>query len=130
MEALEAAVLMLPAGEFSFTEGTRPEERDINEDTDELVTHLDDLVHEREILGLAMPWHKAVPSLVPNIGEVGQVSLDGAALETLLAVDGKRTVGDMALVNGAGKTAQAIKRLTAAGLVTVEPLPGEEQSEA
>src|SRR6266542_3783709 len=50
VEALEAAVLMLPVGQFSFTEGVLPKDRDVNADTDELVTHLDDIVHEREIL--------------------------------------------------------------------------------
>ena len=130
IEALEAAVLMLPAGEFAFTEGIRPADRDVNEDTDELVTHLDDIAHEREVLGLAMPWHRAVPCLAPNIGGVGEVTLDGPTLETLMAVDGKRTVGDIALVNGAGRTAQAIKRLKDAGVVTVEPLDAEVESAA
>jgi len=125
VEALEAAVLMLPVGQFSFTEGVLPKDRDVNADTDELVTHLDDIVHEREILGLAMPWHRAVPNLAPAIREVGEITLDGSTLETLLAVDGKRTVGDIALANGAGRTAQAIKRLQEAGIVSVEPLHAE-----
>jgi Domain of unknown function (DUF4388) len=130
VEALEAAVLMLPAGQFSFTEGVLPKDRDINTDTDELVTHLDDIVHERTILGLAMPWHRAVPSVAPTVGEVGEIMLDGPTVETLLAVDGKRTVGDIALVHGAGRTAHAIKRLQEAGIVSVEPLNTETEPAA
>jgi len=51
-------------------------------------------------------------------------------VETLLAVDGKRTVGDIALVHGAGRTAQALKRLQEAGVVRLEPLNDQVESAA
>ena len=128
VEALEAAVLMLRAGEFAFIEGVLSNDRDVNADTDELVTHLEDIARERDILGLAMPWHRAVPTIAPGVAKVGEIRLDGASMETLLAVDGKRTVGDIALVHGAGRTAQALKRLQEAGVVTVEPLNDQESA--
>ena len=65
-----------------------------------------------------------------RISDVGPVTLDGADLETLLAVDGKRTVRDFALVNGAARTGQTLKRLQEAGIVTIEPLRSEEERAA
>ena len=122
VEALETAVLALREGQFAFTEGIVAKAGDINAETGELVAHLEEIAQERDTLELAVPWYRAVPRTNPRIGELGEVTLDGEALETLLAIDGSRTLRDIGSNGAADRTARAIRRLRDAGIVTVDAM--------
>jgi hypothetical protein len=120
VEALETAVLALREGEFAFTEGIVSKAGDINADTGELVAHLEEIAQERDTLELDIPWYRAVPTVNPAIGELGEVTLDGETLETLLAIDGRRTLREIGATGAPGRTGRAIRRLRDASIITID----------
>lgn len=136
--ALEEMVLVLTSGHFTFSNDVPPpEEQNIHLATEELQAHLDGLVAQHANLPQIISSTEAVPRLVEPIdqenrsgrpdqpGKAGEIVLDRSTLQTLLAVDGRRTVEEIARDHPA-QTVKELATLMELGLIRVD-VPGASQ---
>src|SRR5688572_7486340 len=96
LAALEAIALALPRGEFRFTGGAAPEERDVDLPPEDLERYLTSLAEEQTALARAIPSLAAVPRPADpgpdGAGTPERITIDRSTLYSLLLVDGRRTV--------------------------------------
>src|SRR5215204_4307485 len=99
LPALDALVQALPGGTFTFDSSVQPPtDGDIGLSQDELQAHLDDLVARTERGAPTLPSLNAIPHVVPlsdQSASEDNVPLDRNTLQTLLAVDGTRSVREI-----------------------------------
>jgi hypothetical protein len=118
--ALEAIMLGLPGGSFTFTDGEPRPDRTFGLTPDELQTRLSAFARERSRLSAAVPSLGAVPRVAKAPGTGGEVVLDGAAIETLLAVNGERSIAEIASDQGLVQTARELTKLLDNGLINID----------
>lgn len=132
LAALEGLMLLSAGGRFSFQESAPPAEQTIAMTAEELDAYLTGLAAHAAQLAHLIPSLAAIPVVVPpadppSSGE--QVTLDRGTLALLLAIDGWRTVSELAAGRGLAGTLRALGRLIALGLVQIQ-LPGQAVQEA
>jgi hypothetical protein len=131
LAALEGLLLLSAGGRFSFQESAPPTEQTIAMTAEELDAYLTGLAAHAAQLAHLIPSLAAIPVVVPppdppSSGE--QVTLDRGTLGLLLAIDGWRTVSELAAGRGLAGTLRALARLVALGLVRIQ-LPGRPAQE-
>src|SRR5439155_18069789 len=126
-----APVQALPTGGFEFDASWRPETGSTTHmRPDVLETHLNELESRGAHTSPRLPHVDAVPTLVAEQehGDADeQVSLDRGTLQTLLAVDGQRTVRAIVTQRGSFDALWQLGNLIEAGLVR---LPATDASSA
>jgi Domain of unknown function (DUF4388) len=129
ISALDALVQALPGASFVFDDTAHLSgEANLHLGQQELQTHLDELAERSAHGGPTLPSLDAVPRVVPQDDEAAAeetVPLDRGTLQTLLAVDGRRTVRDIISFRGSFEALWHIANLTEVGLVRLpqdEPL--------
>ena len=127
--ALQAMMLGLPAGSFTFTDGQLSTDQNIDVEHDEVEKRLTLFDVERAALAPVVPSLAAVPRVAKALGTTGEVVLDAAAIETLLAVNGERTIADISGAHGLVQTARELAKLVESGLITID-VPEAEQGPA
>lgn len=131
LAALEGLMLLSAGGRFSFQESAPPAEQTIAMTAEELDAYLTGLAAHAAQLAHLIPSLAAIPVVVPptdppSSGE--PVTLDRGTLALLLAIDGWRTVSELATGRGLACTLRALARLVALGLVQIQ-LPGRPAQE-
>jgi hypothetical protein len=118
LSALDALVQALPGASFLFDTDTRwAEEPTIHLTQDAVLAHLDELVAHG---GPGLPSLDAVPRLVPQDDDAAAeetVPLDRGTVQTLLAVDGVRTVREIIAARGSFEALWQVANLAEVGLV-------------
>ena len=135
LAALDAIALALPEGEFAFVDappGSPPEGgREVSLSPPALQARLDELLGQPAAGADILLTPATVPSVVQGEGALGpalpagQVALTRGAIQTLLAVDGKRTVAEIAAGRGLAETIKDLQSLVRQGLIAVPPAPAE-----
>src|SRR5205823_67472 len=97
LTALDALVQALPGGSFTFDGAVQagPHEATISLSPEALQAHLDDLASQAASGTPRLPSFEAVPTVVgldSSSAKDETLPLDRGTLQTLLAVDGRRTV--------------------------------------
>jgi hypothetical protein len=132
LAALEGIALGMREGEFTFTVdsdgGAVPAERTLDLSTPDLLAHLDALLEQWGGGPDAVRTPAAVPFVVredqaPAGKRSGQVTLPRTALHTLLAVDGRRSVDEIAAARGLAETIKDLQLLQRHSLVGVAAAP-------
>src|SRR5579859_4796713 len=124
LSALDGLVESLPGGTFAFDTSSRPSATpSIDLSPEALQAHLDTLV-ARIVAGKpSLPSVDSVPELIAQ-GESGAgedpLPLDRGTLQTLLAVDGQRTVREIVAHRGSLDALWQLGNLAAVGLVRLE----------
>ncbi len=137
LEALEAMLLAFQHGQFVFTAGapSLPEDCSIAADAEELPARIAAAVARQAALAARIPPLEAIPRVMPalatgarNDGErrsieeaPEQLALRRRTLQVLLAVDGRRTVGELASRYGAQPALEDLVALEEAGLISFAP---------
>jgi hypothetical protein len=124
--ALDAMALALPNGQFAFSAGSPAADRDVDLDREELQAYLGGLATKYAPLNARIPSLAAVPWVIESPDQPGltsTVTLDRSQLAMLLAVDGRRTVGEIAAHRGLIETVSALASLTNLGLIRVDLTP-------
>ncbi|MGH2370326.1 MAG: DUF4388 domain-containing protein, partial [Chloroflexota bacterium] len=130
--ALDAIALGLRVGEFAFIDGEPTGERNVQMRPDEVLAHLDALLGQH---GPPDPTDGAAgilsPAAVPHVVQLerpedqgeghGTLALTRSAIQTLLAVDGRRNVAEIAGGRGLAETIHELTTLASQGLVIVSP---------
>src|SRR5262245_25323849 len=130
LAALDAIGLALPDGEFAFADATPgtvpPEAHNVDLPAKSLLAHLDELLGQRAgdavLTPATVPFvaQGAAGSAAPAVpGGVGRVALTRGAIQTLLAVDGRRSVAEIAVGRGLAETIKDLQALVRQGLVGV-----------
>jgi hypothetical protein len=123
LQALDALIEVLPVASFSFdSQATRSGEPTIDLDNDSLLAHLDEVAARVASGKRSLPPADAVPS--PTTAENGTeepVQLDRATLQTLLGVDGQRTVREIVTRRGSFDALWHLGTLLNAGLIELGP---------
>lgn len=132
LAALDALALALPVGTFSFVEGPAesvpPEARTIDLSPQALQAHLEGVLESGSGAPAPALTPVTVPLLVPGdgvaAGEDGarKVALTRGAIQTLLAVDGQRSVAEIAAGRGFAETIKDLQALARQGLIA---MPGQ-----
>jgi hypothetical protein len=132
LAAVEALVLLLPAAAFFFAEGMAPSGREIHLDGHELEATLARLEEERSTWGGRLPSPSVVPSRVPPSEQPAdeQIVLDRGKLSLLLAVDGRRSVAELAGEMGFLRTCRDLIWLADHNLVRLPAAPAESTAES
>jgi hypothetical protein len=125
LSALEAIVLTLLDGEFSFAPAPPPEECNLTLGEEELFDVLARLIAERDALSAVIPSPAAVARVTDRYGRGEQVVLDDSAIHTLLAIDGRRRVEQIADGRGLAQTMRELARFAEAGLVCIDSPPAK-----
>ena len=125
LAALEAIVFALPRAQFTFTDGVAPMEREIQIPRRELEARLAATIAARAMLPPAISTPADVPRLAapdrPGLPEA--IRLGRSAVRTLLAVDGRRSIQEIAGDHGLAQTVRELAVLARAGLVCAELSP-------
>jgi ATP-binding cassette, subfamily B, bacterial len=127
--ALEFIVLALPTAAFAFVDGPPHGERNIDVDGPELHARLEELASVGMRLLPGGPVPLAVPRVVPardRVWGARQVAMDRRMLATLLRVDGRRTIEELAGSRGLAQVARELAELRELDLISVEPPAGAE----
>lgn len=122
--ALNAIVMALPNGIWTFDVETSCGPSNIELAPDALTAHLERLDSLRPHFARAVPSLAAVPRRAdptsqPDPGE--ELVLKRSALATLLRIDGRRTVAELCGERGVAHTVQDLATLLERGLITVTP---------
>ena len=121
LAALDALVQALPAGAFEFDASWRPEsEPTIQMSQQVFEAHLNELELHGAQTSPRLPPVDAVPTLIAEQALASAdepVSLDRGTLQTLLAVDGQRTVRAIVAERGSFDALWQLAQLIDAGLV-------------
>jgi MFS family permease len=125
LPALEAIVFALPHARFAFSEGATTTARDIRMPRGELDERLAATVAARANL----PHSIATPADVPRLaapdepGRPEAIRLDRSTARTMLAVDGRRSIHEIAGERALAQTVRELVVLARAGLICVDPPP-------
>ena len=122
--AISAIVLALPNGDFTFSAGTPAVERNVHQAPDALAEHVERLVAEHADLVASPIAPAAVPRAAAATAEpwaAERVTLDRSAVRTLLALDGQRTVAELAGEGGLVPTLQNLSALLTQRLIRIDP---------
>jgi MFS family permease len=119
LAALEAIVFALPRAEFTFTDSVVSMPREIELARRELETRLAATVAARATLPPALATPADVPRLAApdSSGGPEAVRLDRSTMRTLLAVDGRRSIQEIAADRRLAQTVRELALLARAGLV-------------
>src|SRR5205823_14608365 len=96
-----------------------------------LLAHLDELATRTASGGPVLPSLESVPHVTPQIDDAPDedtVPLDRGTLQTLLQIDGRRTVREIISVRGSFEALWQVANLCDAGLVRVGPVATPAQS--
>ncbi|HEY3062097.1 MAG TPA: DUF4388 domain-containing protein [Chloroflexota bacterium] len=119
--ALDALVLALPGASFVFDDKARlAGESNVQLNPDGLQAHLDELAQRTASGGPTLPSLDAVPQIVAQNDDASAeetVPLDRGTLQTLLAIDGKRSVREIIAVRGSFEALWQVGNLAEVGLV-------------
>ena len=128
LPALEALVQSLPEVQFTFSSALPPPSTwNVDLYPEALQARLDELA-ARAVSGQpSLPSLLAVPRLVPQdeAGGADQLRLDRGSVQTLLAIDGRRTVRDIVSARGSFEALWQLAKLADAGLIQLQPAPAE-----
>src|SRR5262249_15144901 len=120
VSALDGLMRALPGGRFVFDSDARLEGApNIEFSREQLFDHLDGSDNS----GPPLPSLDSVPHVVPQDDTAGgeeTLSLNRGTLQTLLAIDGVRTVGDVIGVRGSFDALWQIANLAKVGLVRLD----------
>lgn len=123
LTALDALVQALPSASFAFEATSRVGgEATISLSAEALQAHLDELVVQTANGTFRLPSFEAVPALVPQEhleGEGEPLPFDRGMLQTLLVVDGKRTVRQIVAQRGSVDALWQLGNLAEVGLVAL-----------
>lgn len=120
LDALDAIALALAKGQFAYAEDDASDvELNLMMSPAELQKHLGELAQEGAALSEAVPSLAAVPTVVVQepADDSGEVRLDRATLKLLLALDGGRTVAELAAHRGVIRTLRELAHLVELNLV-------------
>jgi hypothetical protein len=124
LAALEAIIASLNRGDFSFADDLQGDELNVRVEQD----YLDDILERMDQEWAESTFEITTPAMVPRPIEPlalsslpPEVVLDREALETLMALDGRRTVADIAYARGVARSFRNLAKLTELGLVALEP---------
>jgi hypothetical protein len=122
LTALDAMVELLPRASFSFDSHAAPTgEPTIQLSNDELLVHLDEVVARVSRGERRLPDADAVPTQTTNdSGTEEPLQLDRAALQTLLVVDGQRSVREIVARRGSFDALWHLASLRDVGLISFE----------
>ncbi|MDQ3699509.1 MAG: DUF4388 domain-containing protein [Chloroflexota bacterium] len=126
LQALDAMLIAIPRGRFVFVHGQQTGEVNIVLRGTALQSHVDEMAVRTVELCAAVPSVFATPQLVASrlVSSTASVALDGgapateSAQQTLKAVNGQRTVLELAVGRGLARTVEDLARLTAGGLIS------------
>ncbi len=123
LDAVEAMAVALPNGWFVYTDGEVAGDPDPSLLTANVLARVDELARSRAARADPLSL-SAVPRIVeseprPNV-EASRLSLDRAALRVLLAVDGRRSVGDLLSIGRPVEVIEHLRALAAAGVITFD----------
>jgi hypothetical protein len=122
--ALDAILLVLSEGSFAFVEGSSVEEHNMRMDVQALQGRLDILstpARRADLTVALLPL--AVPRIVDLNGlsaTADEVVLDRGMLQTLLAINGQRTVEELSHRRGLARTLGDLATLLDLGLIQLE----------
>jgi hypothetical protein len=132
LSALDALVQALPGGTFTFaSDAEAPANTNIDLSQEALQAHLDELVARTNSGTPSLPSLDAVPHVVPlaeHAANEDTVPLDRGMLQTLLAVDGQRSVREIVSQRASFEALWQLGALADLGLVrmtratTAEPV--------
>jgi Domain of unknown function (DUF4388) len=121
VSALDGLIRALPGGTFVFDAEGRPEgPPNIDFKREQLLAHLDGA----DDSGPPLPSLDTVPHMMPQDDDGSAeetVPLDRGTLQTLLAIDGVRTVREVIGVRGSFEALWQVANLAQVGLVRLEP---------
>jgi hypothetical protein len=128
--AIVAIVLALPRGRFTFGDAAAPEDRNVQIAPDDLQDYIDQLSVEHASLAdvplapSAVP-RAVVPANAPTVSSAGdeKVVLGRSAMRTLLAIDGRRTIAEIAGEDRLVPTLHDLTTLLAQDLVCIDAPP-------
>jgi hypothetical protein len=117
----------LPDGRFVYTDGEVAGDPDPSLLTANVLARVDELARSRAARADPLSL-SAVPRIVdaeprPNV-EASRLSLDRAALRVLLAVDGRRSVGDLLSIGRPVEVIEHLRALADAGVITLDAPSG------
>jgi hypothetical protein len=126
LPALDAIGLALGSGRFSFAEQEGLlAEHNLTLTPIELRQHMEQLEHEQAMLAAAIPSLSYVPRVVVDEADsADEIGLDRDTLRLLLAIDGRRSVAELARERGLLRTLKQLARLVQLRLARVEPAKG------
>jgi hypothetical protein len=114
---LEAIVLALSDGEFTFTEGALLAADNMDADSTSLQVRVEALASVVGTMSPTISLLSMVPQLVVPTSEEGLLRLDRPTLNVLLNIDGRRNVEEIAALLGLVQATNALVVLCALGLV-------------
>jgi hypothetical protein len=120
LTALDALVEVLPRASFSFDSHAAPtDEPTIQLSNDELLAHLDEVVARVASGERRLPEADAIPAQTTiDSGAEEPLQLDRATLQTLLAVDGQRSVREIVARRGSFDALWHLASLRDVGLIS------------
>jgi hypothetical protein len=128
LAALEAAVHVLPNGRFSFDVAAQPDDQpNISLSPEALQAYLEQLASSIQ-QGSKLPALDAVPMLASQEDQSPDdepLPLDRTTLQTLLAIDGRRTVREIIAQRGSLDVLWELGNLVAVNLVRLESSSGQ-----
>src|ERR1051326_5833038 len=122
LTALDALIEVLPRASFAFdSQAAAAGESSIQLDHDSLLAHLDEVAARINSGQRSLPAADAVPSQATDAGAEEPVQLDRATLQTLIAVDGERSVREIVARRGSFDALWQLAKLLEAGLIELGP---------
>jgi CheY-like chemotaxis protein len=130
LDAIEATALLLGDGRFSFWDGNPTADRNIETPTPDLLRHLQEALDQHGATAEAILSGKAVLP-ARSLASITEITLDGPAIEMLLAANQHRTLAEIAVGRGMAQTIHQASRLLNLGLITFDTegtAPAEENA--
>jgi hypothetical protein len=121
LAALDGMLEMFPEATFTFaspSSGDRPVERTIQVSKDALLAHLDERAARLATAGRRLPRPNAVPHQAADGSGEEPLPLDRGTLQTLLAVDGQRSVRDIVDMRQSMEPVWHLASLAEVGLIS------------
>jgi Domain of unknown function (DUF4388) len=128
-DAVEAMAVALADGWFAYTDGDVPTEANVSLSSEDLEERLDGIARIRA--GRPPLELSAIPRLVDlpeDASANGRLSLERGALRLLLAIDGRRSVGDLLAGGRPVQVVEHLYALLAAGLIELHDESAEAHS--
>jgi Domain of unknown function (DUF4388) len=117
LEAVDAILFLNPGARFAFVSGQRPPAPNVSLRGAAMRAYVEEAAIRGVEVRAAVPSLLAVPRFVPGTPDE-PVAVPAAALGTLRAVDGRRTVQEIAGGRGVARTMEHLAALVAAGLIS------------
>jgi hypothetical protein len=131
LSALAGMAFVLPHGQLTFAEDEPPRERNVSMTPEELVAFVEQMTAASARVACVLPGLNGVPRVlqVPELpAGPKDLVLRRDTLHTLLAVDGHRTVEQIALTRGVARAAMDLATCVELTLIQVDPARIEERS--